>query len=73
MFSATFPKEVKSLAEKYLQKYLYIGIGAEGGKTGSVSKTIKQELIDARHKMKNQILFDSIKGLDGKMLSKISV
>lgn len=69
MFSATFPKEVRGLAEKYLQKYVYVGIGTEG-KTGSVSKTIKQELIDVRHQSKNLILFDTIKNLDGKILSK---
>lgn len=67
MFSATFPKEVRGLAEKYLQKYVYIGIGSEG-KTGSVSKSIKQELIDVRHQSKNLILFDTIKNLEGKML-----
>jgi ATP-dependent RNA helicase DDX3X len=67
MFSATFPKEVRGLAEKYLQKYVYVGIGTEG-KTGSVSKTIKQELIDVRHQSKNLILFDTIKNLDGKIL-----
>lgn len=67
MFSATFPKEVRGLAEKYLQKYVYVGIGTEG-KTGSVSKSIKQELIDARHQSKNLVLFDNIKNLDGKIL-----
>ena len=71
MFSATFPKEVRGLAEKYLQKYVYIGIGSEG-KTGSVSKSIKQELIDVRHQSKNLILFDTIKNLEGKMLSNLS-
>ncbi len=72
MFSATFPKEVRGLAEKYLQKYVYVGIGTEG-KTGSVSKTIKQELIDVRHQSKNLILFDTIKNLDGKILSKTTL
>jgi len=67
MFSATFPKEVRGLAEKYLQRYVYVGIGTEG-KTGSVSKSIKQELIDVRHQSKNLILFDHIKNLDGKIL-----
>jgi len=70
MFSATFPKEVRGLAEKYLQKYVYIGIGSEG-KTGSVSKSIKQVLIDVRTgATKNQALFEQIKSLDGKILGK---
>jgi len=72
MFSATFPKEVRGLAEKYLQRYVYVGIGTEG-KTGSVSKSIKQELIDVRHQSKNLILFDHIKNLDGKILSTFSL
>jgi len=67
MFSATFPKEVRGLAEKYLQSYVYIGIGTDG-KSGTVSKTIKQEIVDVRHQHKNQVLFDYVKNLEGKML-----
>jgi len=69
MFSATFPKEVRGLAEKYLQKYIYVGIGSEG-KSGSVSKSIQQVLVDVRQGIKNQVLFEQIKNLEGKILSK---
>ncbi len=68
MFSATFPKEVRNLAEKYLQKYVYVGIGSDG-KTGSVSKQIQQVLIDVRQTTKNLALFEQIKNLEGKILS----
>lgn len=67
MFSATFPKVVKGLAEKYLNDYVYINIGSTG-KSGSVNKCIKQTLIDVRGDSKNMALFSLIKSLDGKVL-----
>jgi len=68
MFSATFPKEIRSFAETYLGAYVHIAFGSQGGKTGSVNKCIKQELIDVRGTPKNQILFDLMKSLEGKLL-----
>jgi hypothetical protein len=70
MFSATFPKVVKGLAEKYLNDYVYINIGSTG-KSGSVNKCIKQTLIDVRGDSKNMALFNLIKSLDGKVLGKL--
>lgn len=69
MFSATFPKQVKNMAEEYLKKYVYIGIGNEG-KTGSINSCISQELIDVRNLNKNLLLFDLISKLNGKLLSR---
>jgi superfamily II DNA/RNA helicase len=69
MFSATFPKVVKGLAEKYLDEYVYINIGSTG-KSGSVNKCIKQSLVDVRNDPKNYTLFNLIKSLDGKILGK---
>jgi len=66
MFSATFPKEIKSFAETYLGNYVYVSIG--GGKIGSVNKCIKQEVVDVRGANKSQVLYDFIKNQDGKLL-----
>lgn len=70
MFSATFPKVVKGLAEKYLGDYVYINIGSTG-KSGSVNKCIKQTIIDVRGESKNLSLFSLIKSLDGRILGTI--
>jgi len=69
MLSATFPKQVKRLAEDYLKSYIYIGIGNKG-ESGSINNCIKQQLVDARNENKNSILFDLIGKLEGKLLSK---
>jgi len=70
MLSATFPRQVKKLAEDYLRAYIYIGIGNKG-ESGSINNCIKQQLVDTRNENKNSILFDLIGKIEGKLLSKV--
>ncbi|EOB14849.1 ATP-dependent RNA helicase DBP2 [Nosema bombycis CQ1] len=58
MWSATWPKEVKRLAESYMTNYFQITVGSEDLKT---NKKIKQEVFVIREHEKNDLLMDCLK------------
>ncbi|KAF9763562.1 ATP-dependent RNA helicase DBP2 [Nosema granulosis] len=58
MWSATWPREVKRLAESYMTNYCQITIGSEDLKTNT---KIKQEVFVVRESEKNDMLMDTLK------------
>lgn len=58
MWSATWPREVKRLAESYMTNYCQITIGSEDLKTNT---KIKQEVYIVKESEKNNLLIDTLK------------
>jgi ATP-dependent RNA helicase DDX3X len=54
LFSATFPKEIQSLASDFLQDYIFLSVG----RVGSSTELIKQEVIRVDANEKQLILLD---------------
>lgn len=64
MFSATFPKEIKSLAEDFLNDYLYLTVG----RVGSTNQFIIQKLVYAPENAKPKRLLQLLQETDGRVL-----
>ncbi|KAG0441412.1 ATP-dependent RNA helicase DBP2 [Dictyocoela muelleri] len=68
MWSATWPKEVRELAEKFMKEYIQVNVGCEDLRSNDRIKQIVR-VTDERHK--NSILMDSLK--DWKNSDKIII
>jgi probable ATP-dependent RNA helicase DDX4 len=75
MFSATFPKEIQTLAQDFLNNYLFLTIGIVGGANTDVEQTIYKvgrlqkrdkcvELLNEIGNEKTMIFLDQKKGAD---------
>lgn len=64
MFSATFPKKVKDLAQQFLRNPVEIQVGDHS----KPIEKIEQKIIETSHKEKNDILLDELNAREGSIL-----
>mmetsp|Transcript_5733 Transcript_5733/g.730 ORF Transcript_5733/g.730 Transcript_5733/m.730 type:complete len:83 (-) Transcript_5733:428-676(-) len=64
MFSATFPRAIKHLAESFLNDYVFLSIG----RVGSTTENITQELHYVEEHDKRAYLLDILTGTTGLVL-----
>lgn len=60
MFSATFPKEIQTLAKDFLNMYIFLAVG----RVGSTSENISQEIIHLADKDKADLLVRILRSKD---------
>ncbi|CAH8842651.1 unnamed protein product [Trichobilharzia szidati] len=69
MFSATFPKEIQTLARDFLHSYVFLAVG----RVGSTNENIVQEILNVEDKDKPDMLVRLLQGKDPDGLALVFV
>ncbi|CAH8512811.1 unnamed protein product [Heterobilharzia americana] len=69
MFSATFPKEIQTLARDFLHSYIFLAVG----RVGSTNENIVQEVLNVADKDKPDMLVRLLQGKDPDGLALVFV
>lgn len=64
LFSATFPRDIKNMTEKYLNNPTYVSVGV----TSQPVEEVKQSTIQTTSNTKNETLLNALKGRSGSVL-----